>query len=59
VFIGLAVAGLAVGGAEAVAELRDLESGPMHLGQTRDDGGGDRCFADTSRMSTYHHDRHM
>src|SRR6185437_7012602 len=42
----LAVAGLAVGGADVVAELRDLDGGPVELRQSGDDAGNDRGLAD-------------
>src|ERR1700744_3766369 len=56
--IGLTVAGLAIGGAEAVAELRDLEGSPLHLGQSRDDRSRYRRLPYTARVPPYHDDRH-
>jgi hypothetical protein len=48
---GDAVAGFAVGGADAVSILRDLESSPVKVGQGSDDAGNDAGFADAAGVS--------
>src|SRR3954463_3106899 len=53
-----AIAELAVGGAEAVSVWRDLEGGPVHLGQGGDEAGDDAGFADAARVSADDEDGH-
>ena len=48
---GGTVAGLAVGGADAVSVLSDFESGPMEAGQGGDETGNDAGFADAAGVS--------
>jgi hypothetical protein len=48
---GLAVAGLAVGGADVVAELCDLDGRPVEVRQSGDDAGHDRGLADVAGVS--------
>ena len=58
VIVGLAIARLAVGRADAVTILRDLDGGPVHFGQRGDDAGDDAGFAYAARVSADHDDCH-
>jgi hypothetical protein len=53
-----AVAGFAVGGADAVPILRNFQRGPMKFGQGRDKAGYDAGFADATGVSADDESRH-
>src|SRR5258708_24556937 len=55
---GGTVAGLAVGGTDAVSVLRDFESGPVKSGQGGDEAGNDAGLADAAGVSADDQDGH-
>jgi hypothetical protein len=55
---GGAVAGFALGGANAVSVVSDFESGPMEAGQGGDETGNDARFADVAGVSADDEDGH-
>src|SRR5579864_4021016 len=58
VVAGIAIAGLAVGGADAVAKLRDLEGGPVEFRQRRYQARNHAGLAHAARVPANHHDCH-
>src|SRR6266700_3958430 len=55
---GVTIAGLAVGRTDAVAELRDLQRGPVEFAQGRNKTSNNAGLAYTPRMSANHDDGH-
>ena len=55
---GGAVTGFAIGGADVVPMLRDLEGGPAEFGQGRDQAGDDAGFANAAGMAADDEDGH-
>ena len=56
---GIAIAGLAIRRADAVAKLRDLQGGPVEFRQRGNQTGNYTGFAHAPRMPANHHDCHI
>src|SRR2546430_2215804 len=55
---GIAIAGLAVGGADAMAELRDFEGCPVEFRQCRNQARNHTGLAHAARVPANHNDCH-
>jgi hypothetical protein len=54
----IAIAGFAIGRADAVTKLRDLQGGPVELRQRGNQTGNHAGLSHTPRMSANYHDCH-